>query len=379
MIRPIKFFILLSIIFCSNLIALKILMLTSKFPYAPRLCVNNQIAGLIDAGHKVFILARYPGTLFNCPVFQKYQLKKRTFYNTLPNHLRDFDVIYAQYGDEGLRALDLMDKGIISGKLIVSFRGGDATRAFTENPSVYAELFCRSTLCLPNCDYFKKILIDHGCNPNKIRILYSGVDTHTFSFFERKLLKKNEPLRILSIARLTPMKGLDYAIRAMKKLRHIYTNFHYKIIGSMGRSKNKIHKLIIDLNLQNYIEIVSYMKQDELAQEMKKAHLFLHTSVTTALGEAEGIPNVIKEAMLTGLPIIATKHAGIVEIIENNVSGILVPEKDSNAIYKSILYFIKNQEFCIAMADRGANMIRDTFNMYTTNQNLFSILKDLCG
>ena len=66
------------------------------------------------------------------------------------------------------------------------------------------------------------------------------------------------------------------------------------------------------------------------------SHIFLHPSETGSDGNQEGIPNSMLEAMATGLPVFATKHGGIPEAIENGVSGILVPERDHEALVATL-------------------------------------------
>jgi len=61
---------------------------------------------------------------------------------------------------------------------------------------------------------------------------------------------------------------------------------------------------------------------------MERAHYFVHHSITTEAGDTEGIPNAIMEAMAMELPVLATCHAGIPELVEDGIHGYLIPERD---------------------------------------------------
>ncbi|MFK5923624.1 MAG: glycosyltransferase family 4 protein, partial [Verrucomicrobiota bacterium] len=80
-----------------------------------------------------------------------------------------------------------------------------------------------------------------------------------------------------------------------------------------------------------------WMSQDELKQEFAKAHLFLHPSELTETEDQEGVPNAMLEAMAAGLPVVATRHGGIPEAVSSGKDGLLVAEKDFEALAQAIL------------------------------------------
>ena len=89
------------------------------------------------------------------------------------------------------------------------------------------------------------------------------------------------------------------------------------------------------------------------------SHIFLHPSETGSDGNQEGIPNSMLEAMATGLPVLATNHGGIPEAIENGVSGILVPERDYEALSQALLNAVQDRDLLIHPTLRTRNaMIR---------------------
>jgi colanic acid/amylovoran biosynthesis glycosyltransferase len=357
---------------------LKILMLTNKFPYAPRVYINNQIAGLIDAGNEVFILANKvgEGPTKQCPIFKKYNLKQRTFYNELPNNLRDFDIVYAQFGTSGLRGIKLLKKGYISGKLIVSFRGKDATYCLFHNPHLYDELFTFADLCLPVCLKFKDILIHYGCPQKKLKVLHSSINCDDFSYYLRKKEKNNQKINILTVARLEKTKGIDYAIQAISKLKKFYLNIVFTIIGD-GPEYENLKNLIKKLNLEGSVVLAGYKKQEEIIRYLQESDIFIYTAVASQSTEQDGIANVLKEAMATGLAPIITNHGGNSEIIQDAETGFIVSERDTDALVEKIIYMIEHAKTRILMGKRAARFINNNFCMSKLNEKLTDIMREL--
>jgi len=80
------------------------------------------------------------------------------------------------------------------------------------------------------CHNFAKRLIAHGCDPKKVQVSHSGIDCFHFRYKLRKM-PKNKVIRIITVARLSEMKGHEYAIRAIKRVQKHYPNIMYEIIG----------------------------------------------------------------------------------------------------------------------------------------------------
>jgi len=356
---------------------LSILFVLDKFPYEPRKYIDNQIVDLLDQGHQVYVLADRIGQHFSYDLSEKYDFIGRTFYKGyLPEYLNQVDIIYCQFGGRGNQALKMIKKGLIKGKLVVCFRGGDATKKFIESPHMYDELFKKADLFFPVCAHFKNILINHGCDENKIRVLYSSVDSNKIPYKERRTPAKNESIKIINVARLMEYKGIEDSIKAVAKVIKIYPNVLYEIIGE-GEEMVRLSSLIKDLGLTHKIKLLGYLSFDQILEKLKESHLFLFTPFTPSYGEQEGIPNAIKEAMLVGLPVVATRHGGIPELVQDGFSGFLVAEKDINAITEKLIYLIKNPRKWGTMGKIGSDYVRNTFNKDIISQKLISFFRNI--
>ena len=76
---------------------------------------------------------------------------------------------------------------------------------------------------------------------------------------------------------------------------------------------------------------------------MTNADLFCAASLEASNGDVEGIPNTLKEAMATGVPVISTYHAGIPELITNNQEGVLVKENNVDELADALEFMLTNR------------------------------------
>ncbi len=355
--------------------SLRILFVIDKFPHEPRWYINNQITGLLDEGFDVYILAYRIGQRPSYSEVEKYGLLERTFYNELPKNFRHFDIIYCQFGGMGNWALKLKKRGILHGKLIVCFRGGDVTHRLKENPHRYDKLFKDVDLCFPICEHFKNILIKHGCDEDKINVHYSAIDCSKFKYLSRHLPRDGK-IKIVSVGRLIEMKGIEYSIRAIEQLKKLYPNAEYEIIGE-GPLEEYLKGLIKKRKLEKYVKLVGYLKLSEVIKKLDNAHIFLHTPITTEEGEQDAPANVVKEAMATGLPVVATEHGGIPELVQDGISGFLVPEKNVKKIVEKLIYLIKNSHEWASMGKAGSTYVRKFFDKKSINKKLIRIFLSL--
>jgi colanic acid/amylovoran biosynthesis glycosyltransferase len=92
--------------------------------------------------------------------------------------------------------------------------------------------------------------------------------------------------------------------------------------------------------------------------------------LTSDTGDQEGIPNVIKEAMAMGLPVLSTFHSGIPELVTDGVSGLLVPERDAASIADALVYLIRHPEICKKMGEEGRRQVELKFDTNSLNKEL---------
>jgi len=352
---------------------MNILMVVPSFPKIHDICMLNHMTGLIDRGHNVTIYALSKGDFVNV---QKdvitYDLINKTIFETLPANLDEYDIIMFQLGH---KLFDVRATHHYKGKIVVCLRGYDITGFLQEHPHAYDYYFDKCDLFLPVCKAFKKLLEQEGCPSEKIIVHHSSIDLSKFTFQAASLPRKGT-FNILSAGRFVEKKGFEYAIKAIARMVKQYPNIRYTLIGE-GALKNKYKKLIKSLKMNNNIKIDGWHAHEEYIKILRNSHLFILPSVTADNNDQEGIPNVLKEAMAMGRLVTATVHSGNPELIEHKVSGILVPERDSDAIANAIEYFIVHPDKWKSIQLAAKNKIYKEFDKETENDKLEAILLTL--
>jgi len=310
--------------------------------------------------------------------FAKYRPALKLFFYALPffkSGCKKYDVIHCQFGTVAPMTLELIEVGALQGKLVTSFRGHDITQDKEISNNNYFQLFKHGNRFLPVSKSLKKLLIKSGCDEDKITILHSGIDCLKFEYKERTL-KPNTPIKLLSTARLIEMKGLRYAIEAVSLLIKKGVNISYNIVGE-GELKDELQALISHYNVTSNIKLLGWRDHEEVKKLLDESHIFLAPSITAENGEKEGIPNAVKEAMAMGLPIVATYHSGIPELVENNISGFLVAERDSLDLSKKIEQLCLHTDKWPEMSRAARKKIEDSFDIANLTDKLILTYKSI--
>jgi colanic acid/amylovoran biosynthesis glycosyltransferase len=138
--------------------------------------------------------------------------------------------------------------------------------------------------------------------------------------------------------------------------------------------------MLDELGLRGEVELVGARSHAEVIALLREAHLFVAPCVTAENGDQEGIPNALKEAMAMGIPVLSTWHSGIPELVEDGVSGLLVPERDSEALADGLAYLIDQPERWPAMGRAGRDKVDAEFNSEKLTHDLIGLYREaICG
>ncbi|QQR54143.1 glycosyltransferase [bacterium] len=341
--------------------------MTLRFPHISQTFIQNQIITLLKRGHQIKIQALKRNNHEKIQSdFSKYNLLKKTKYGTNIQNLHNTDVIYIQFGDLGAKLLSQIKNKQFKGGVVVCFRGNDISGILNKNPHMYDDLFKQADLFLPVCDFFKERLISLGCPAEKIITHHSAIETKKFTFKERAI-KPDQRLNLISVARIAPKKGLEYTIQAVAHLKQTYPHIRCTVIGEAQPNhleyKRYLKALVKELGIEENVIFYGWAKTEDIIKELNTSDIFVLPSVTAQDGDQEGIPNALKEAMAVGLPVIATDHAGNSELIDHMQSGILVEEKNVEAITNAIEWILENQTSVKQMTKNARKKIEDEFDI----------------
>lgn len=281
---------------------------------------------------------------------------------SLVKHLRQKKIrlIHARFGLAGIDMLGVKKK--LGLPMITSFHGHDSPDN-KKNRMKYKrlkQLFREGEMFTVTNQKMKQVLLKHGCPKRKIHIQHSGIDVEKFPF-RLRILPKDKPINLLFVGRLVEKKGAKYLIKAFRKVHHEFPQTKLTMIGD-GELRKATVQQIKKLGLKDCVKMLGDLSHHDVIKEMDKAHLFCLPSVKGKKGDQEGIPNVLKEAMVCGIPVISTKHAGIPELVSSGINGYLVPEKDSDALAKQIIFLIKNHHLWPEIGQKAREKILKDFN-----------------
>jgi len=205
----------------------------------------------------------------------------------------------------------------------------------------------------------------------KVRSIYHGLDVSQFNFRPPSELDSGEPL-ILSVARLIEKKGLGHLIAAADILRRRGRNFHLEIIGS-GPQRKVLQAQAKQLGLEDWIELLGAQAHDVVCRAYQRASVFVLPSVIASNGDRDGIPNVLLEAMASGVPVVSTPVSGIPELIEPGVDGLLVPPNDPQALAEAIEQLFASKELRVKIARAARAKIESSFSLNASAERLLAL------
>lgn len=253
---------------------LTILMLVPIFPKLSETFILNQITGLISRGHRVFIQAKIPGDITKMhSTVAKYDLINKTYYNTWPD-MNSIDIVIAQTGMRGADFVAIKDVLGFKGKLVTFFRGVDVSRALCSHPKRYTNLFKKGDLFLSVCDFFRKRLVVHGCDLQKIVVHHSAIDCNLFSYKTKKLVS-DESIRIITVARFVEKKGIEYALQAFAQVVKKYPNVEYHLVGD-GPLEDKYKKIIQQLDIEESVIFHGMCTQQQVYDLLDHSHFLFY-------------------------------------------------------------------------------------------------------
>ena len=260
---------------------------------------------------------------------------------------------------------------------IVSFHGADVMvdmnkRAYRE---ATLQMLDEVTLVLVRSESLRHALIDLGCGPEKIEIQRTGIPLEEFPFRDR-VVPKNGEWQFVQAGRLIEKKGLPVTLRAFSTFLKQHPGATLTIAGE-GPLLPELGKFARELGVAERVSFTGFISQEQLREIYYRSHIFLHPSQTSGDGNQEGIPNSMLEAMATGLPVFATEHGGIPEAIENGVSGVLVSERDDEALARALLNAAQDPGFLSRIGHAGGNAVRKNFDLSTQAQRLEEIYLNL--
>ncbi|HEV2675997.1 MAG TPA: glycosyltransferase [Aliidongia sp.] len=325
--------------------------------------------GLPDLGAPGHLLGR-PGALGNV---ERALFKQLGLVPGTPD-LRALNpvVIHAHFGRGGALALPIARR--LGLPLVVSFHGGDATKDKHYRrqliPTIYQRRLealkreARLFVCVS--DFIRRRLIDRGFPADKLVVNRYGIEVEGVP----ALRPPETPPAILFVGRFVEKKGIATLLDAMAILRAQGNPLRLTLVGD-GLLGPLVAARAADLG---GIEQVGWLANDAVKARMAGALALVVPSVTAKAGDAEGLPNVILEAMASGIPVVGSDSAGIAEAIAHETTGLVVPPGDATALAAALARLAADPTLRRAMATAGRARAEAEFAAPAQSRRLEQIL-----
>jgi glycosyltransferase involved in cell wall biosynthesis len=287
--------------------------------------------------------------------FEKDHYLKKGIINYLKYN--SIDLVIAEFGQSGAEMAALCEAAKIP--LVVIFYGYDAHHQLvnTHFKTKYEHLFDYASSIIGVSNDIIATLERKGAPKHKLVYLPCMFDLQRFEYADHS---KNQ-FRFLAVGRFSETKSPHLTLLAFNEVLKIIPNAQLIFIGKDGGGELFESCIILAkaLKIDHKIEFKGICTPEEVQNEMKKARVFVQHSLTTPLnGDKEGTPVAIMEAMASGLPVVSTKHAGILDLIESGTTGFLVDEYDYMNMAKKMIELIQSDELVASIGLNASESIR---------------------
>ena len=212
------------------------------------------------------------------------------------------------------------------------------------------------------CDNFSDI---YQTVSNKIYVHHHGVDLSEFRFS----VDSRPTQKILAIGGLYDYKGFDYLLRAGHELGRRGIDYEIELVGD-GTEADSLKALTHQLQISDKVKFSGWVKPANIPTLIQQATIFVHPSSRLA----DGVPNVLKEAMAIGTPVIASRVAGIPELLCDGKYGMLVPSKDVKALADAIETLLVNKSLRMKFAHEARKHVEEKHDLWRNGQDLAAVL-----
>jgi glycosyltransferase involved in cell wall biosynthesis len=286
----------------------------------------------------------------------------------------DYDLVHAHFGTAAVYALPYVIRHDLP--LVVTFWGNDVSALLGTqryNPKnwryvcLYKTIFQKSSLILCVSQEMSELVRELGAPSENIQVWSQGIDLDRFQPTESE---SNIP-QVILVGRFTSKKGHIYAIRAFADAIANGYEAHLTFVGS-GKLESDCRELVAENGISNHVTFAGSLPHEAVARRLAESDLALVPSVVAHNHDREGSPTVAKEAGACGIPVIATYHAGLPEIVEDGKTGFLVPERNVSALADRIKRLLSSSDLRSKMGNAARRKIEHDFELQAQVRKLES-------
>jgi len=274
---------------------------------------------------------------------------------------KPFDLLHAHHGPNGAMVQALRDIDILRAPLLTTLHGSDVlVIPRLRGRHVYERLFDAGNHFTVNTAFLESRAMELGAPRDRLARLPVGIrpgDIRLVPMHERD----DVPLRLLSVGRLVPAKGVPFAVDAAAILRDRGIDFRYDIIGD-GALEDVIRARITAHDLGDIVRLHGAKSREDVRSFYERAHILLAPGVVAPDGSAEAQGLALVEALATGMLVVASDVGGMTETLHGHDAGTLVPPEDPESIADAVTGLLGTRETWSERAKRGRESIVNRFD-----------------
>ena len=287
-------------------------------------------------------------------------------------YLRDqeFDVVLAEYGPTGVSMVPSCRQAGVP--MVVHFHGYDAFRddVMERWGNRYPEMFEYASAAVAVSRSMADQLVRLGSPTEKVRVVPYGIDLDRFSPGEAS----GGSNQVLSVGRFVDKKAPHLTVLAFRRLLKTVPSAELHLVGE-GPLQGACRTLVRALDIEDRVSFHGVLPHRAVAERMERARCYVQHSVIAADGDREGTPLSVLEAAASGLPVVATRHEGIVDVIEDGISGRLVEEGDIEGMADALADVLGDPDRARRLGRSARRVVRERYDRSDAIGRLHEILR----
>lgn len=297
------------------------------------------------------------------------------YFPRFASHLRDAKLLHVHFGYNAVKLAGL--KRHLRIPMIVSFYGIDAFSyplQKSNNRKRLLRMFKDADKVLVLGPYMKKALIELGCPESSIHIHHLGVDLSRIKYRQRTC-DPAQAVSFLLASSFVEKKGVDICMKALSNLKD-QIDFSVDVIGD-GPLKSSIVEIIKEGGIEDRVRLHGYQPYDFFINLAYESDVFLQASKTSSSNDKEGTPMSLVDAMATGLPVVATRHSDIPEIVQEGSTGFLAEENSVSEFEKAIMKMADKRTEISSFSEESRKWIEEQFDVKKQSQRLSNMYLEM--